>query len=217
VADSGGRDFFISYTGVNRSWAEWIAVQLEAAGYTTVLQAWDFRPGSDFVHQMQQATSSAGRTLAVLSPAYFETGFGEAEWRAAFVKDPTGERGLLVPVRMQPCEPPVLGRPRRARPRRRAGHTRPRPLPPGDIRRRLRGCRGTRRGAGLLRRQGHQAAPRPGPQGPRRQPDRVGDGQGLRQGRHPGPYHESLGRKATLKRSGQPAAQRQPDALDRAK
>jgi hypothetical protein len=34
---------------------------------------------------------------------------------------------------------------------------------------------------------------------------------------HPGPYHESLGRKATLKRSGQPAAQRQPDALDRAK
>ena len=53
VADSGGRDFFISYTGVNRSWAEWIAVQLEAAGYTTVLQAWDFRPGSDLLHETQ--------------------------------------------------------------------------------------------------------------------------------------------------------------------
>jgi hypothetical protein len=47
VADGGG-DFFISYTAVNRPWAEWIAVQLEAAGYTTLLQAWDFRPGSDF-------------------------------------------------------------------------------------------------------------------------------------------------------------------------
>jgi tetratricopeptide (TPR) repeat protein len=108
VADSGGRDFFISYTGVNRPWAEWIAVQLEAAGYSTVLQAWDFRPGSDFLHQMQQATSTAGRTIAVLSPAYFESGFGETEWRAAFFKDPTGERGLLVPVRVQPCEPPGL-------------------------------------------------------------------------------------------------------------
>jgi hypothetical protein len=85
VADSGGQDFFISYTGVNRPWAEWIAVQLEAAGYTTVLQAWDFRPGSDFVHQMQQATTSAGRTIAVLSPAYFGSAFGEAERRAAFV------------------------------------------------------------------------------------------------------------------------------------
>jgi hypothetical protein len=62
VADSGGRDFFISYTGVNRPWAEWIAVQLEAAGYSTVLQAWDFRPGRDFLHEMQQATSSASRS-----------------------------------------------------------------------------------------------------------------------------------------------------------
>jgi hypothetical protein len=108
MANSPGRDFFISYTAVNRSWAEWIAVQLEAAGYTTVLQAWDFRPGSDFLHQMQQATSTAGRTIAVLSPAYFGSEFSEAEWRAAFVKDPTGERGLLVPVRVQECQPPGL-------------------------------------------------------------------------------------------------------------
>jgi tetratricopeptide (TPR) repeat protein len=108
VADSQGRDFFISYTAVNRSWAEWIAVQLEAAGYSTLLQAWDFRPGSDFIHQMQQAITLAGRTIAVLSPAYFGSAFGEAEWRAAFAKDPTGERGLLVPVRVQECEPPGL-------------------------------------------------------------------------------------------------------------
>jgi TIR domain len=60
-------------------------VQLEAAGYTTLLQAWDFRPGSNFVHQMQRATSTAARTIAVLSPAYFGSAFGEAEWRAAFV------------------------------------------------------------------------------------------------------------------------------------
>jgi tetratricopeptide (TPR) repeat protein len=83
-------------------------VQLEAAGYSTLLQAWDFRPGQDFLHQMQQATSTAGRTIAVLSPAYFGSKFGEAEWRAAFVKDPSGEAGLLVPVRVQPCEPPGL-------------------------------------------------------------------------------------------------------------
>src|SRR5215218_8921656 len=108
MADSQGRDFFISYTGVNRLWAEWIAVQLEAAGYTTVLQAWDFRPGSDFIHEMQQATTLAGRTIAVLSPAYFGSAFSEAEWRAAFAKDPTGELGLLVPVRVQECTPPGL-------------------------------------------------------------------------------------------------------------
>jgi hypothetical protein len=75
------------------------------AGHTTVLQAWDFRPGSDFLHQMQRATTTAGRTIAVLSPAYFGWQFGEAEWRAAFAKDPTGDQGLLVPLRGQECEP----------------------------------------------------------------------------------------------------------------
>jgi tetratricopeptide (TPR) repeat protein len=108
AADHTVRDFFISYTGVNRPWAEWIAVELERVGYSTVLQAWDFRPGTDFMHEMQEATTSAQRTIAVLSPAYFGSDFSEAEWRSAFVKDPTGELGLLLPVRVQPCEPPGL-------------------------------------------------------------------------------------------------------------
>jgi hypothetical protein len=33
-------DFFISYTKADQGWAEWIAWQLEQAGYSTVLQAW---------------------------------------------------------------------------------------------------------------------------------------------------------------------------------
>jgi hypothetical protein len=101
-------DFFVSYTSVDEAWAEWIAGQLEDAGYSVVLQAWDFGPGGDFVHQMQQATSMAGRTVAVLSPDYFRSRFGEAEWRAAFAKDPTGELGLLVPIRVRDFAPSGL-------------------------------------------------------------------------------------------------------------
>jgi tetratricopeptide (TPR) repeat protein len=112
VADSGGRDFFISYTGADRAWAEWIAVQLEAAGYTTVLQAWDFRPGSDFVEQMHQAIEQTQRTIAVLSQRYLASVFSAAEWHAIFAKDPTGQAGLLVPVRIEDCEPPGLLRTR---------------------------------------------------------------------------------------------------------
>jgi hypothetical protein len=29
-----------------------IAVQLEAAGYSTVLQVWDFRPGQELLHEV---------------------------------------------------------------------------------------------------------------------------------------------------------------------
>src|SRR6266511_1783877 len=107
-ASERGPDFFISYASVDRLWAEWIAWQLKANGYSVLLQAWDFGPGSDFVHEMQRAVSAASRILAVLSPAYLRSSFGEAEWGAAFVRDPRGERRLLVPVRVQECQPSGL-------------------------------------------------------------------------------------------------------------
>jgi hypothetical protein len=101
-------DFFVSYTSVDQAWAEWIAWQLEAEGYEVVVQAWDFRPGSDFVQRMHQVVEEAQRTIAVLSPAYLDSAYGGAEWRAVFAKDPTGERGLLLPVRVAEVEPPGL-------------------------------------------------------------------------------------------------------------
>jgi tetratricopeptide (TPR) repeat protein len=105
-------DFFVSYTGADTAWAEWIAQTLEDAGYQIVVQAWDFRPGQDFVHKMHQATQRAARTIAVLSPAYLSSAFAEAEWRAAFASDPTGEQGLLLPVRVAEVTPPGLLRSR---------------------------------------------------------------------------------------------------------
>ena len=105
---SQAADFFVSYTSADRAWAEWIAWQLEAEGYQVVVQAWDFRPGRDFVQQMHQAVEEAQRTIAVLSPAYLSSAFGGAEWQAVFAKDPTGERGLLLPVRVEEVEPPGL-------------------------------------------------------------------------------------------------------------
>ncbi|GIJ56444.1 hypothetical protein Vau01_039600 [Virgisporangium aurantiacum] len=83
-------------------------MELERVGYSTFVQSFDFRPGTDFVHRMQHATATSGRTIAVLSPAYLGSAFGEAEWRTAFARDPSGEHGLLLPVRIEPCEPPGM-------------------------------------------------------------------------------------------------------------
>src|ERR687886_69868 len=95
------KDFFISYNSADRTWAEWIAWQVEEAGFSVIVQAWDFRPGSNFVLDMQQATTEAKRTIAVLSPNYLSARFTQPEWAAAFAQDPTGEQGTLLPVRVQ--------------------------------------------------------------------------------------------------------------------
>jgi TIR domain/Tetratricopeptide repeat len=101
-------DFFVSYTSADRAWAEWIAWQLEAEGYTVVVQAWDFTPGKSWTHEMQQATATAERVVAVLSAAYLESEHSEAEWGVFQAKDPLGKRGLLLPVRVGEVDPPGL-------------------------------------------------------------------------------------------------------------
>jgi hypothetical protein len=104
-------DFFISYTHVDRPWAGWLAWQLEEAGYTTLLDVWDMRPGTNFILAMQQATVQAERTLLILSPDYLSVLFPQPEWAAALADDPTGSQGTLVPVRVRECTPPGMLRP----------------------------------------------------------------------------------------------------------
>ena len=48
----------------------------------------------------------------MVSPAYARSEFGEAEWRAAFVQDPSGEHRVLIPVRVQTGTPPGMLRSR---------------------------------------------------------------------------------------------------------
>ncbi len=101
-------DFFVSYTAHDRRWAEWIAWQAEAAGYAVRVQAWDFLPGSDFVHEMSRALQAAERVVAIWSEAYFASSYAESEWRAAFASDPSGRLQKLLPVRVESCELPAL-------------------------------------------------------------------------------------------------------------
>jgi len=60
---AGSVNFFISYTGTDRSWAAWVAWELERAGFTYRMQAEHFPPGSRFVNEMRQWTDIAGETL----------------------------------------------------------------------------------------------------------------------------------------------------------
>lgn len=66
-------DFFISYSDADVAWAEWIAWELEDAGYTTVFEPWDFRPGSNFARSIEDGLRRAEWTIALLSAAYFQS------------------------------------------------------------------------------------------------------------------------------------------------
>ncbi|MBI4681008.1 MAG: toll/interleukin-1 receptor domain-containing protein [Nitrospirae bacterium] len=98
------KDFFISYNKHDEKWAEWIAWQLENAGYDIVIQLWDWGPGNNFILEMQKATELCQHTIIVLSPHFLDSEYTQPEWAQAFAQDPTGENRLLIPVRVANCE-----------------------------------------------------------------------------------------------------------------
>jgi hypothetical protein len=108
MANSTRKDFFISYTQADREWAEWIAWHLEAHGYTTIIYPRDLRPNANVILEIDRATKTATRTIAVLSPDYLKSRDSQAEWAAAFAQDPTSEKGKLLPVRVRACKPKGL-------------------------------------------------------------------------------------------------------------
>jgi hypothetical protein len=101
-------DFFISYTSADRAWAEWTAFVLQEEGFSTVIQTWDFRPGSNFVLEMHKAADEADRTIMVLSPDYLKSQFASSEWAAAFAQDPQGIDQKLLPIVVRKCNAPGL-------------------------------------------------------------------------------------------------------------
>ena len=96
---------FISYNKADRLWAEWVASILEEAGNSVIFQLWDFRPGGNFILEMQEASAKTDKTIAILSNSYLNAEYTHPEWAAAFAKDPMGKHRSLIPIRVEECRP----------------------------------------------------------------------------------------------------------------
>jgi len=97
-------DFFISYSPADERWAAWIAWQLETAGHRTMMQAWDFVPGTNFIDFMDRGLSEAKVVIAVLSRNYLRSRYGRWEWMTALRADPDDPARKLVTVRIEDCD-----------------------------------------------------------------------------------------------------------------
>lgn len=61
------RDFFIIYARADRTWARWVAWELEDAKYSVILPPWYLHSESDFDMEMEKAAAKAKRIVFVLS------------------------------------------------------------------------------------------------------------------------------------------------------
>lgn len=108
------RDFFISYAGRDRPWAEWVAWQLEHAEgaggpFSVHLDVWDWPVGRNWVIAMTQALARSDRVVALCSAAYFDPAhYTTDELSDALVRSESGHDRLLA-FRIESVElPPIL-------------------------------------------------------------------------------------------------------------
>ena len=95
-------DFFISCEKKDIPWAEWIDWNLESFGYTSIILLKDFDEDTpDYYKKMHDALNDSKVFVAVYSWQYAHSDRWPAEWHTAYVKDPLGEKGLFIPVRIE--------------------------------------------------------------------------------------------------------------------
>jgi tetratricopeptide (TPR) repeat protein len=100
--------FFISRAGEDREWGQWVAQVLQSAKHEYFLQDHDIQFGNDFVEKMKAAMEMCDHVIAVLSAHYLEKPHTKAEINTAYALDPTGEKRMLLIVRVSDCEIPKL-------------------------------------------------------------------------------------------------------------
>src|SRR5690606_10660858 len=101
MRDGRPTQIFVSYSPADTAWATWIAWELEAAGYRTMIQAWDFVPGTNFIDFMDRGVSEAQLVVAVLSRNYLGSRYGRMEWQAALRADPDNPSSRLITIRLE--------------------------------------------------------------------------------------------------------------------
>ncbi|MEU9915890.1 FxSxx-COOH system tetratricopeptide repeat protein [Streptomyces sp. NPDC051001] len=89
---------FISYAGIDRAWAEWVAWQLTDAGCSTFLDVRDVAVGENFLTRIERELATADAIVVLLSAGRATSSFAAAEIRAGVP---------LVPVRLDDTPVPA--------------------------------------------------------------------------------------------------------------
>jgi len=101
-------DVFISYSHVNQEWVcSELLPRLEAAGLKVCIDYRDFEIGAPSLTNMESAVENSRHTLLVLTPAWVNSEWTNFESLLVGVADPAGRKRRLLPLMLEPCQPPV--------------------------------------------------------------------------------------------------------------
>jgi hypothetical protein len=101
-------DIFVSYTASDQEWAFWIGHELETLGHMPHIHAWEVSGGGDIMEWMEKRHDAADHVMCVVSSEYLKKPYSSLERRAAQWAAATDRPNFMLPVFIEPCDPPSL-------------------------------------------------------------------------------------------------------------
>ena len=100
-------DVFISYSHRDDEWVwNWLLPRLKAAGLVVCVDRESFDIGVPSLVNMERAVARSRKTLLVLTPSWVESEWTNFESLLVQTDDPIGLRRRMLPLLLEPCEPP---------------------------------------------------------------------------------------------------------------
>jgi hypothetical protein len=99
-------NIFVSYALKDRDWAFWIGWELHRLGHVAHIDAWEIKPGDDFIAWEKQTFAKADHVLLVISLNSLHTQYVGSARRVAQLAVESSRANFVLPVRVEDCELP---------------------------------------------------------------------------------------------------------------
>ena len=101
-------DVFISYSSKDKTWVRGgLLKRLEQAGLKAFIDFRDFTRGAPSIKEMERGVLKCRKTLLILTPNYFESGWGVIENMMVQTLDPANVGLRLIPLLKTQCSKPL--------------------------------------------------------------------------------------------------------------
>lgn len=101
-------DIFLSYFHEDRGFVERLASSLAVEGFTVWYDTRGLTAGNSFPREIERAVGSARRIGVVCTPASLQRPWVLKEMEVGHYREGRGEGDVLIPIRLEPYEPPPL-------------------------------------------------------------------------------------------------------------
>lgn len=107
-------DLFLCHNKADKDWVRDLGEKIESEEYDgrnlkVFFDEWDIRPGENIISKLEEGITESRFVGIVLSEPMLKAEWPKMEWSIAVYMDPSGRKGLVIPIWKGECEiPPSL-------------------------------------------------------------------------------------------------------------